>query len=243
MQAHVERGELQKHVQDAAVERLRQVSNINVWKTALRRTQCDFGYPTCASCASVNIKCTGYNAVEGTETPRSTIAHLEKQIALLEVELNEIESSRPPSTSESVNIAVEVLSRRLAETIANPSQNQLKATGCGSDISLVSPEFLSQGPVPPFGEDFDNSSSLHARSQSTNIALVPKHVINILLKNYCSIYLLQYPAVEKLELYASCDRIFSHNSPSHYDIFTVAITLAISVMTSIRRYAKGTKLS
>jgi hypothetical protein len=152
----------------------------------------------------------------------------------LEIELNEIKASQPPSELDALNIAVDALSSRLADTIGNPGGLLQTKPKHKDDLPLISRVFLSQAPAPPFGNGLESPSSFDPTWQSTNIALVPRHVIDILLKNYCSIYLLQYPAVEEAKLYASCNRIFSNDSPSHYDVFTVAITLAISVNIPIQ---------
>lgn len=169
----------------------------------------------------------GFDAVAGVERPRSIAAHLENQVVLLELELATLQGYEPSATNEKVYGAIDALTDGLSMTIDNAGAYDDKH--CDNDEpSLASSIFLSQSPVPALG-DYSEPSIPKSLAQSTTISLVPRHVINLMLKNYCSIYLAQYPALEEADLYESCNRIFSDNSPSHYDTFTVAITLTISV--------------
>lgn len=61
------------------------------------------------------------------------------------------------------------------------------------------------------------------------LALIPRQVVDALLKNYCQNYRHHYPSVEEPDLQQSCQRVYEQAQPSDYDIFSVHMALAISV--------------
>jgi hypothetical protein len=163
--------------------------------------------------------------VKGKERPRSTISHLEDKIAQLETELSRLKSRGEKSASEVFDSHLETLSLRLARVIAEPGNAKQ------TEIEML--EFLCQSPLPRFDNEGDtflgkNTMADGPRS-STTISSIPRNVVQIMLNNYCKIYLPQYPAIDEESLLSSCNRIYENSDPSSFDIFTVAITLAISV--------------
>jgi hypothetical protein len=173
--------------------------------------------------------------------PRSTISFLENQIASLEIELGNLKSSHGHSDSLGEAFAtVAELSSGIASNSARPWVSWQNLRRDGKDRTTFSPlkstTYLSQSPIPDSGVyvefrvterlDLDQNENT---PRSTNIASIPRNVVDIMLKNYCDIYLPQYPALEVTELYESCSNIYLGEQPSHFDYFIVAITLAISV--------------
>ena len=195
--------------------------------------QCDFCFPTCGSCSLANADCQGFDSLQRIERPRSTIAHLENRVAQLEIELARMRSEQTADTLEVQYGSIERMTRRLAEAHAQPGHYRHTAKEEVSLLSLTSPAFLSQSPLPPFNHD--RNESIQGRTvtenppKSTTISSIPRHVIDIMLKNYCDIYRPQYPCLEESDLYSSCNRIFDDVEPSHFDFFSIAMTLAISV--------------
>lgn len=178
-------------------------------------------------------ECLGFDAVRGAERPRSTISHLENQIAQLEIELARVKSEHSSNARGAASAAAERLTARLARTIGEPWGPDLDQDQEASFLSLASPTFLSQSPLPSFGSDQlqrPADSPVDERTRkNTPISSMSHHVIVIMLKNYCNIYLPQYPVVKEADLLKSCDKIYTRDNPSDFDFFIVAITLAISV--------------
>jgi hypothetical protein len=195
--------------------------------------QCDSSFPTCGSCSLVNAECHGSDSLQGIERPRSTVAFLENHVAQLEVELSQLRSEQETATPGVQYGSIERLTRRLAAVHAQPGLSR-HATKTDVDVfSFAFSGLLTQSPLPPFNDELDTSTESRPTTESlpksTSISLIPRHVINIMLNNYCDIYRPQYPCLEESELYASCTRIFDETEPSHFDYFSVAMTLAISV--------------
>lgn len=176
----------------------------------------------------------------GVPKPRSIISFLENRVAALEIELENIKSgSGEPDSLEEAFAAVENLTSRVAAGSAQPWTSCVHGKRDGKDEttfgSLKSSPYLSRSPIPESGDvtgQFVSEEDGQVDEQSprsTNIVSIPRHVIDIMLKNYCDIYLPQYPALEAEELYESCTKIYTDDRPSHFDYFSVAITLAISV--------------
>jgi hypothetical protein len=201
------------------------------------RIQCDCSFPTCGSCFLVNAECHGFDSLQGIERPRSTVAYLENHVAQLEVDLAQLRSEQEMDTLGVQYGSIERLTRRLAEVHAQPGRYRQAVKADVTLFSFTSSALLSQSPLPPFNEEVNKSiegrSVTESLPKSTTISLIPRHVIDIMLKNYSEIYRPQYPCLEESELYASCSRIFDDAEPSHFDYFSVAMTLAISV--SIKR--------
>lgn len=139
--------------------------------------------------------------------------------------------------SEITDGAVERLTGRLAMAIVAPSSRSRKQENL---LPLTSVYFLSGSPVPYISSQAWNN----ARSDQTDeqqqraihISSIPRHVIDIMLKNYCEIYRPQYPAVEESDLNEACEKVYKNEEPSDFDIFCVHITLAISVRTHLTQY-------
>lgn len=175
----------------------------------------------------------GYDSIQGVERPRSTISHLEQEVARLETELGLIQSQTRTDLDVSLE-AVEQLVTRLAATIAIPShacrnQNNLHP--------LTSTFFLSGSPEPYLSipaDDFDIPvPTEEAVPASNKLSSIPRHAVDAMLKHYCEIYRPLYPAVEESDLFNASDRVYNNTQPSAFDIFCVHVTLAISVRASV----------
>jgi hypothetical protein len=178
----------------------------------------------------------GFDSIHGTEKPRSTISHLEDEVARLEIELGRVKSqSRSPS--DIANATVDRLSTSLAKTILEPRGRSRKHE---SLLPLTSPFFLSSSPVPYLSsEALDDIGDLQTQEdppRAITISSIPHHVIDIMLKNYCEIYRPLYPAIEETDLYKACDRIRNDTKPSEFDYFCIYITLAISVSSQLSQF-------
>jgi hypothetical protein len=130
--------------------------------------------------------------------------------------------------------AAERLSSSLAATIlAQPR----KPRNHDNFLAVTSPFFLSGSPEPYLGtptprHDAQKPFEGHL-SSATKLSSIPRHAVDIMMKNYCEIYRPLYPAVEEPDLFEACDRVYSNTNPSALDIFCVYITLAISVCSTI----------
>ena len=175
----------------------------------------------------------GFDSIHGNDKPRSTIRHLEEEVARLQIELLHIKG-QTTSVLDSADAAVERLTTCLAATIAEPRGRSHKQ---GSLIPLTSPFFLSGSPVPYLSsqawEDTKSGQTQERSPRAINVSSIPSHVVDIMLKHYCEIYRPQYPAIEESDLHKACDRVHNNRQPSDYDIFCVHITLAISVCTRL----------
>lgn len=205
-----------------------------------RKTKCDLRFPTCGTCQRANVACVGYDAVEGRERPRSDVAFLEDKVARLEIELQRLRSEQSVDASKLVDTAISALTQSLAKTISEPQASPHRAITHSWRtpalthhplVSLNSLVYLSQSPLPALPVGDDHVKPNHENTRSSTISLIPRHVIDIMLKNYTEFYLPQSPYLEESDLHASCERIFAQDggAASHFDIFTVAIALAISV--------------
>jgi hypothetical protein len=172
----------------------------------------------------------GYDAIHGVDKPRSTIVHLENEVARLEAELSRVKT-QTRTASDIANVAVENLATRLAVTIVDPSGLSRKQDK--DMLPLTSPFFLSCSPSPYLLSDAEDDmaeyQSQEDSSRPINAASVPKHVVDAMLKHYCEIYRPQYPGIEETDLLEACDRVYNNIQPSDADVFYVHITLAISV--------------
>lgn len=201
--------------------------------------QCDFGFPSCGTCVKVSAECMGFDVLSGIEAPRSTVAYLESQIAQLEIDLARIKSSRTIDVLGTANSAVDKLTARLVRAIGEPWSTKATIDSATNVLSLASPIFISQSPLPIFAStspDRSPSTCIASPTRNPTLSSIPRHVIDIMLKNYCQIYLSQYPAIDEASLYESCDRIYADADPSSFDIFSVAISLAISVSSIGYKY-------
>ncbi|KKY13223.1 putative fungal specific transcription factor domain containing protein [Diplodia seriata] len=210
-----------------------------------RKSKCDLRFPTCSACQRANVPCVGYDAVEGRERPRSDVAYLEDKVAQLEIELQRLRAEQSVDSSKLVDTAISTLTQSLATTISHPHHPPARALSHSSRtaalarhplVSLHSPVFLSQSPAPPLHAVAESPLSRPENTRCSTIALIPRHVIDIMLKNYTDIYLPQAPYIEESQLRASCEMVFAQNgaTASHFDIFLVAICLAVSATTLIR---------
>ncbi|KAF4311265.1 positive regulator of purine utilization [Botryosphaeria dothidea] len=211
-----------------------------------RKTKCDLRFPTCGTCQRANVPCVGYDAVEGRERPRSDVAYLEDKVAQLEIELQRLRSEQSVDQTKLVDTAISHLTRRLAAAVAEPHHHHnlrtLQTSSRASAlprhplVSLNSPVFLCQSPLPALPVDGDAQPPHPPNTRCSTISLIPRHVIDIMLKNYTEIYLPQAPYIEESSLHASCEKVFAHDgaAASHFDIFLVAIALAVSATTLIR---------
>jgi hypothetical protein len=174
----------------------------------------------------------GYDVLQELETPRSTVAHLESNIAQLEINLARLKSEKAIDTMATANAAIKELTARLVVAAGEPWKSKATHESANHILSLSSPSFLSQSPLPglrdrsqdSFQQDFTASPT-----RNSTISSIPRNVVDIMLRNYCQIYLPQYPVVDESSLYESCERIYANADPSFFDLFSIAITLAISV--------------
>lgn len=196
-------------------------------------SQCDFDFPTCGTCSQAGAECLGYDVVQGLETPRSTVAHLESHIAQLEIELERLKSERSNESKINATAAIEKSTVRLIEATAEPWGIQA-AQATNSALSLASPAFLSQSQLPGLRSPQHSLQdySVHNPNHNATIASIPRQVMDIMLKNYCQIYSPQFPVLSEDSLYESCERIYTGENFSYFDTFSIAITLAISVSYS-----------
>ncbi|KAK8164122.1 hypothetical protein IWX90DRAFT_249924 [Phyllosticta citrichinensis] len=205
-----------------------------------RKTKCDLNFPVCGSCARARVACVGYDAVRGRERPRSTVAFLEDRVAQLEIELARLKSEQTIDNSRLVEAAISALTRSLADTISDPSPSQksrLSASSRCGLLSFASPIYLSQSPLPPLPSTSvqdDGSVPAIEATRSSTISLIPRHVIDIMLKNYSENYLPQSPYIDASQLYASTEKVYARGNETPFDVFVVAIALAISATTLIR---------
>ncbi|KAL1631293.1 hypothetical protein SLS54_000052 [Diplodia seriata] len=206
-----------------------------------RKSKCDLRFPTCSACQRANVPCVGYDAVEGRERPRSDVAYLEDKVAQLEIELQRLRAEQSVDSSKLVDTAISTLTQSLATTISHPHHPPARALSHSSRtaavarhplVSLHSPVFLSQSPAPPLHAVAESPPSRPENTRCSTIALIPRHVIDIMLKNYTDIYLPQAPYIEESQLRASCEMVFAQNgaTASHFDIFLVAICLAATTL-------------
>lgn len=186
----------------------------------------------------MQAECYGFDAARGREQPRSQLSYLEGKVAALEIELAKLKIKNGDKHTEDKDksvFVVENLTSQLALVIAQPAGLGQARRDNKSDTSifgsLLSQTYLMQSPPPSFGGHGPLPPPSHVTPQlrRSNIASIPRNVIDIMLKNYCEIYLIQYPTVEETALYKSCDKIYLDNGSSHFDIFSVAMVLAISV--------------
>jgi hypothetical protein len=183
----------------------------------------------------------GFDSVQGVEKPRSTISELENEVARLEVELARV-TSQNRSMSDIADAAVERLTTRLATAIVEPRGTAVTLTQ-ENPVPLTSAFFISESPVPYFSSqawDEDNDEQTKQTKQiqkppirPINVSAIPRHIIDIMLKNYCEKYRPQYPAIEQADLYSAFDRVINNAQPSDFDYFSTYICLAISVCTNL----------
>ncbi|EPE34766.1 hypothetical protein GLAREA_10461 [Glarea lozoyensis ATCC 20868] len=189
-------------------------------------------------CLGANADCIGFNPGQGTERPRSTVSYWEDQAAQLDIELSRLRSEQTPNRLDQVRLGIEKLTTRLAATIGSPQMSSHTKKEDIASLSLISPNFLCPCPSPLFRENAAATVAEPLQDEqlpkSIKISAIPRHVVDIMLNNYCEIYLKQYPAVEKTEIHRSCDMIYNGAAVSHYHVTIVALALAISVITLMR---------
>ncbi len=137
--------------------------------------------------------------------------------------------------------AAERLSSSLAATIlAQPR----KSRNHDNFLAITSPFFLFGSPEPYLGTPVprrDAQKPFEGNLSSTNkLSSIPRHAVDVMMKNYCEIYRPLYPAIEEAELFEACERVYSNTNPSVLDIFCVYITLAISVCHTISQRRRNT---
>ncbi|KAI1629123.1 hypothetical protein EDD37DRAFT_644888 [Exophiala viscosa] len=203
-----------------------------------RKIRCDFQFPTCGACIAAAAPCLGFDSIRGVDKPRSTISHLEEEIARLEIELGQIKSPAK-STADIANAAADEFSTHLAAAILAP-QGPSRKQGCL--LPLNSPFFLTESPLPyvKIGlSDLNQDVLFEEPLPVTNkLSSIPRHVIDAMLKHYCEIYRPLYPSIDEANLYEACERVYNNISPSAFDIFSVHITLAISMQTLMHKDEK-----
>lgn len=195
--------------------------------------QCDFKYPTCGACALANEDCLGFDtAAQGNTRPRSIASYLEGQVAELEIELSKARTLHDANIFDTAKRATNTLILKLAQATAVPV-GSLAPNDNNYILCLTSSIFLSEASRPYFygvSPACEVSSSSQDSSETATISSIPRHVIDILLKNYTYTYLAQYPFLNEAELFRSCEKIFSHAlEVTHFEFFSVAVALAISV--------------
>ncbi|KAH8819324.1 hypothetical protein F5884DRAFT_743739 [Xylogone sp. PMI_703] len=140
--------------------------------------------------------------------------------------------SRNGNTLDIANAAVEKLSTSMARAILEPSGHSHKPEGL---LPLTSPFFLSGSPVPYLirqtSDDITADPTQEHPLRTATISSIPRHIVDIMLKNYCDTYRRLYPAIEESDLYEACDRVCKNERASDFDFFCVYITLAISSHT------------
>ncbi|EXJ79499.1 hypothetical protein A1O1_08763 [Capronia coronata CBS 617.96] len=182
--------------------------------------------------------CLGFDSIHGVDKPRSTVSHLEDEIARLEGELYRVKG-QVNTISDSAIAAVERLSRCVARATLAPLSCSRRQTNL---LSLNSSFFLSGSPVPYLSSQASNPDKLERAEEpslgTNTLSSIPRHVVDALLKHYCETYRPLYPAVEQLDLYQACDRVYNNADPSGFDIFCVHITMAISMQTLMHKDEK-----
>ncbi|KAH8690783.1 hypothetical protein BGW36DRAFT_364345 [Talaromyces proteolyticus] len=197
-----------------------------------RKIRCDLQYPICGSCSKAGVECLGYDAIQRVDKPRGATVHLEEEIARLENELSRVKKqTRTPS--DIANATAEGLSTAVARNIVHPRGSFSKHDT--DKLPLSSPFFLSSSPMPHLKFQIPPEATFkytwEQSPHAINASSVPRHVVDAMLKHYCEIYRPQYPAIEEIDLYEACDRVYTNSQPSDADVFYVHITLAISTNT------------
>ena len=163
------------------------------------------------------------------EKPRSIVSHLEQEVTRLEAQLANT-GTYSNSISDIASVAGERLFTNLAQAVLAPETFVRKQE---ENLTLDSPYFLNGSPVPYLSsrawDDNQGDQSQKHLSKTHTLSSTPRHVVDLMLKHYCQIYRPQYPAIEEYTLYEACERVYDDNQPSDFDIFSVNITLAISV--------------
>jgi hypothetical protein len=201
--------------------------------TITNNHQCDLGYPACSACVTASASCLGFDSVYGNETPRSTVSHLEDEVARLEVELLRVKS-QSRGISDITNAVVERLAMRLATSSLEPQGGSNKRE---SVLSLTSTYFISSSPSPWLNSQAWDATKARKAPDSLpgaiTISTIPRNVVNLMLRHYCEIYRPLYPAIKESDLYKACDKVYDNTQPSDFDKFCVHITLAISVRAAL----------
>lgn len=173
-----------------------------------------------------------FDSRRGVDQPRSLVAHLEAELARLQAEASNIPVHASGDHAAHVaSTTVRSKAARLAATAMAPHRDAFKQTNL---LPLTARSFLTSSPVPyhvaqaspSVAEPVPSAPSL---PRATPISQVPRHVVDVMLKHYCGNYRPQYPTIDEVDLYKACDRVYNDLQPSDFDIFCVAITLAISV--------------
>lgn len=171
----------------------------------------------------------GFDSVHGTDKPRSTISHLKDEVARLEIELGRVKS-QTSNTLEMTDGVIERLTMGVARAIVEPRGGSRKNE---SLLPLTSTFFLTGSPVPHLRsqawEDTNAVQTPENPPRAITISSIPRHIVDIMLKNYCEMYRPRYPAIEESELYEACNRVYNNEQPSDFDCFCTYISLAISV--------------
>lgn len=193
--------------------------------------QCDFQYPTCGACSAAGATCLGFDSVDGSDKPRSTVRHLEEQVARLEINLAGLKS-QSSNIADDVATAAHELATDLAKAIVEPTRHAHKQENL---LPLTSRYFLSDSPLPQLNRgSWDDHKSAETQRQSSPavaISSIPRHIVDAMLKHYCETYRPQYPSIGEADLYDARDRVCENPQLGGFDAFVIAITLAISSNT------------
>ncbi len=199
-------------------------------------SQCDLQYPTCAACAAAGATCLGFDAIHGTEKPRSAVRHLEEQVARLEMELAALGKQQSTDVAARVAAAAQRLTTNLATATAMAESTSHPQRQESPLLPLTSKYFLADSPLPPLNMTSWDDDLVAAEPQSPSSPVmmnssIPRHVIDAMLKHYCATYRPQYPSIGEQDLYCARDKIYQNPQLGGFDAFVLDITLAISFNT------------
>jgi hypothetical protein len=172
--------------------------------------------------------------MQGTEKPRSTVRHLEEQVARLEMELAALERHQSTNIAASVAAAAQRLTINLARAIAESTSHPQRQESLL--LPLTSKYFLADSPLPPLNmtscdDDLDTAEPPSPSSPVMTNSSIPRHVVDAMLKHYCETYRPQYPSIGEHDLYRARDKVYQSPQLGAFDAFVLNITLAISFNT------------
>ncbi|KAL2400736.1 hypothetical protein ABEF92_004989 [Exophiala dermatitidis] len=173
----------------------------------------------------------GSDPVDGTDKPRSLVRHLEERVARLEMDLAALRN-QSSNIASNVTAATDQLATDLAKVTVEPRGYSHKQDSLDP---LTSNYFLSDSPLPKLNlEPWDGNKSEGGQPQSAPpkaISSIPRHVVDAMLKHYCETYHPQYPSIGEADLYRARDEVYQNPQVGEFDIFVIAITVAISSNT------------
>ncbi|KAG9778289.1 hypothetical protein KCU88_g4292, partial [Aureobasidium melanogenum] len=134
--------------------------------------------------------------------------------------------------ASNVTAATDQLATDLAKVTVEPRGYSHKQDSLDP---LTSNYFLSDSPLPKLNlEPWDGNKSEGGQPQSAPpkaISSIPRHVVDAMLKHYCETYHPQYPSIGEADLYRARDEVYQNPQVGEFDIFVIAITVAISSNT------------